>query len=201
MNNSLYGNFRTRKFTDIWPQFETFKADYDKNGVGQPLNDQSIQTLYYLLYARYGNSHILSSDENQFKYKVWSKIFMYGPTWTKRLELQERLRNMSEDELTIGGRSLVNHSSNPSQPIFATDTQNQVVAQGTDSDTELATINNQNVAKFRKGKLDAYAILSQLLETDVTDYFLSTFSELFIKFCQPYEPLWYTEDMEDSTNE
>ena len=126
---------------------------------------------------------------------------MYGPTWTKRLELQERLRNMSEDELTIGGRSLVNHSSNPSQPIFATDTQNQVVAQGTDSDTELATINNQNVAKFRKGKLDAYAILSQLLETDVTDYFLSTFSELFIKFCQPYEPLWYTEDMEDSTNE
>ena len=42
--------------------------------------DANATTLYYLLYARYGNSHIVNTDENQFTYKLFSTIFMYGPT-------------------------------------------------------------------------------------------------------------------------
>ena len=181
MNNSLYGNFRTRKFTDIWPQFETFKADYDKNGVGQPLNDQSIQTLYYLLYARYGNSHILSSDENQFKYKVWNTIFMYGPTWEKRLDIQTKLRALSEEDLLTGAQQIYNHSWDPGTAPSTLDTE------------ELDTVNEQKVSKYSRSKLDAYQFLYDLLKVDVSKSFLDRFAPLFNPFGAKQFPLWYEE--------
>ena len=53
VNNSLYGNYRTRKFTDIWPTYDSFKADY-VNSALQNLTEEQINNLYYLLYARYG---------------------------------------------------------------------------------------------------------------------------------------------------
>jgi hypothetical protein len=61
--SSLYGNFRTRSFADIYTEIETFKEDYTTNGIPSTLSDTNLTTLYYLLYARYGNSCIASSDE------------------------------------------------------------------------------------------------------------------------------------------
>ena len=77
---SAYGNFRTRTFTDIYPDVQTFLNEYANNGIPTTIQQSSCQTLYYLIYSRYGNSHIANNDENQFKYKVFSIIFMYGPT-------------------------------------------------------------------------------------------------------------------------
>lgn len=195
---NMFGNYLTRIFTDIFPDESTFLEDYKAVGFPYQLSDQNIKTIYYLLYARYGNSHIASMDETQFKYKLFSTIFMYGPTWVKRLDVQEILRNMTEEELMTGSRALLNRSDNPSQPIFSTDNLNNTITEGTDSDTELPTINSQNVSKFRKGKLDAYMNLLALLETDVTEEFLLEFRKLFIKVIQPYAPLWF---IEDSNNE
>ena len=73
-NGSLYGNYRTRTFSDIWKTFDEFRDEY----IDSPLQNMSVsnlEILYYLLYARYGNSHIASSDENQFKYQVYATIF------------------------------------------------------------------------------------------------------------------------------
>ena len=195
---NMFGNYLTRIFTDIFPDESTFIQEYTDAGFPYPLSEQNLRTIYYLLYARYGNSHIASMDETQFKYKLFSTIFMYGPTWVKRLDVQEILRNMSEEELMTGTRALLNRSDNPSQPIFSTDNLNNTITEGTDSDTELPTINSQNVSKFRKGKLDAYMNLLALLETDVTEEFLLEFRKLFIKVIQPYAPLWF---IEDSNNE
>ena len=195
---NMFGNYLTRIFTDIFPDESTFLKDYKAVGFPYQLSDQNIKTIYYLLYGRYGNSHIASMDETQFKYKLFSTIFMYGPTWVKRLDVQEILRNMTEEELMTGTRALLNRSDNPSQPIFSTDNLNNTITEGTDSDTELPTINSQNVSKFRKGKLEAYMNLLALLETDVTEEFLLEFRKLFIKVIQPYAPLWF---IEDSNNE
>ena len=87
MLNSLYGNYRTRKFTDIFPDVETFLQNYKNNGIQTTISDESATTLYYLLYSRYGNSHIANSDETQFKYKLFGTVFSYGPTWEKRLDM------------------------------------------------------------------------------------------------------------------
>lgn len=117
LNNgsSLYGNFRTRTFTDIYTELEDFKQDYTDNGIPGTISEANLTTLYYLLYARYGNSNIASSDENQFKYKLFSIIFMYGPAWQKRLEIQKKLMELSDDEIVRGTTAIHNAALNPSQ--------------------------------------------------------------------------------------
>lgn len=179
--SSLYGNFRTRTFTDIFGDFETFEEAYNTNGIPVSLTSDSIKTLYYLLYARYGNSHISSSDENQFKYKLFSTIFMYGPAWQKRLDIQKKLIGLTDDEILVGSSAIYNQALNPSQ------------APTTQTLEELDYINQQNTTKYKKSKLEAYAALSELIKTDVTDAFIGKFKKLFLVIVEPELPLWYTE--------
>ena len=180
--SSLYGNFRTRTFADIYTKLDTFKADYKENGLPTTLTDANLITLYYLLYARYGNSCIASSDENQFKYKLFSTIFMYGPAWQKRLEIQKKLLELSDDELVKGTTAIYNSALNPStSPTME----------------ELSYINSQNTTKYKKSKLEGYASLYVLIETDVTEEFIDKFKKLFITVVEPEKPLWYPTYIED----
>lgn len=177
---NLYGNYRNRKFTDIWGTAAEFVNSYELSAMPLVISAESATTLYYLLYARYGNSTIASSDENQFKYKVFSIIFQYGPTWQKRLEVQDALRKMDIEELRESAKAIYNHSYNPS------------TAPNTDTMYELQTINDQNVTKHQRSKTDAYALLLDLLKTDVTEQFINKFQKLFLTVVTPELPLWYT---------
>lgn len=178
--SSLYGNFRTRTFTDIYGSLEEFKDDYTNSGIPTTLSDSNISTLYYLLYARYGNSNIASSDENQFKYKLMSIIFMYGPAWQKRLDIQKKLMELSDDEIVKGATAIYNQALNPSQ------------APSTQTLEELNYINSQNTTKYKKSKIEGYALLTELIKTDVTEAFIGKFKKLFITVVEPDYPLWYT---------
>ena len=179
---SLYGSYRQKKFTDVYDSVEKFLADY--NGVGLPttISQGSAQTLYYLLYGRYGNDVIASSDINRFKYRLFGIIFQYGPTWEKRLEIQEKLRGLTEDEILTGSRQIYNNAQNPS------------TEPSTGTTDELQYINEQNVTKNRRGKLDAYAMLMELLRSDVTNEFLTKFKTLFLTVIEPEEPLYYVSE-------
>lgn len=179
--SSLYGNFRTRTFTDIYTEFEAFKEDYETCDIPVTLNDVNIKTLYYLLYARYGNSCIASSDETQFKYKLFSTIFMYGPAWQKRLDLQTKLMALSDDEIIRGATAIYNSAANPS------------TAPTTQTLEELNYINTQNTTKFKKSKVEGYSILFDIIKTDVTEEFIGKFKKLFITVVEPDYPLWYRE--------
>ena len=185
--NSLYGNYRQVKFTDVWKDVNSFLTEYQNNGIQTTISQQSAQTLYYLLYSRFGNSTIASSDTNRFKYDVWGTIFSYGPTWEKRLEIQEKLRGLSDDELFTGATQIFNHAYNPG------------TAPSTNTLDELTAINEQNTNKNKKDKLNAYAMLMSLLETDVTQQFLDRFKKLFLTVVQPELPLWYTTDVINDT--
>ena len=179
---SLYGSYRQKKFTDVYDSVEKFLADY--NGVGLPttISQGSAQTLYYLLYGRYGNDIIASSDINRFKYRLFGIIFQYGPTWEKRLEIQEKLRGLTEDEILTGSRQIYNNAQNPS------------TEPSTGTTDELQYINEQNVTKNRRGKLDAYAMLMELLRSDVTNELLTKFKTLFLTVIEPEEPLYYVSE-------
>lgn len=177
--DALYGNFRTRTFSEIFPDVETFIEEYQDSGIEALLDTKTVTTLYYLLYARYGNGHIASSDENTFKYRVWSNIFMYGPTWEKRLEIQAKLRELSEEELLTGSKAIFNHAFNPSTAPKTSDTQ------------ELDFINEQNTNHYKNGIVDGYTKLWDILKTDVTRYFIDTFQPLFLTIIEPENPLWY----------
>lgn len=187
-DDSLYGNYRNRKFTDIWGDVSEFITDYNNNGIGTTISDTSAGTLYYLLYARYGNSTIASSDENQFKYKVFTNIFMYGPTWEKRLELQKQIRDLKLEDVMLGSVAIHNHAYNPSS------------APSTQTIEELQYVNDQTVQKYKRSVGEAYSIIINLLETDVTAYFLDRFKNLFLKIVEPELPLWYVTEL-DKENE
>ena len=183
MNQELFGQFYTMTFSDVWNKAEDFVAGYKSNGIPVTISDKSCTTLYYLLYAKYGNSSIRNMDVNQFEYKVWSTIFKYGPTWEKRLEIQEELRKMSIEDLQKVDKRVFNHALNPG------------TAPTTNTTNELEYINEQTVNKGERSKINAYANLMGLLETDVTEQFLSMFSKLFIQVLAPYQELIYQSEV------
>lgn len=179
-----YQVYRTNTFQEIWDSAAKFVAEYKANGIKTTISDDNCTTLYYLLYAKYGNNPIASSDENRFKYAVWATIFKYGPTWEKRLEIQDKLRALSEDDLLRSGKSIFNHAYNPS------------TEPSTGSIEELPGINEQNTNQFVKSKIDAYGSLMELLRTDVTEQFLGEFRKLF-KICLLENPLLYVTDLKE----
>lgn len=142
-----------------------------------------LDLIYYLLMAKYANSVIASSDENRFKYQLYSIIFQYGPTWAKELQVQKDLRKLSIEDFQKGSVNIVNNAQNPStQPAGEL----------------LEFINSQNVSKTTRSKADGYALMLSLLKDDVTENFLKKFQKLFLTIVQPEKPLWYVTDAENA---
>lgn len=136
-------------------------------------------TLYYLLRARYSNSHINSYDPYQWRLKLFTIIFQYGPTWARRMQIQYSLRNMTDDELTKGNINIFNNAANP-------DTEPT-----TETWQTLNGINSQSATLKKRGKLDALAYLDDMLRTDLTGEFLDRFKRLFLQVESPQAPLVY----------
>ena len=178
----MFGNFRTKRFGEIYEDVDSFLSDYENIGIPSIISNTNATTLYYLLYARYGNSTIANFDLNQFKYKLFSIIFQYGPNWEKELQIQSNLRGLTEDEIREGSRAIYNKALNPN------------TAPTTD---ELDYISEQNTTKYRKSKIEGYGLLMELLKRDVTEEFLNKFKKLFIQIVEPYSPLWYREENEE----
>lgn len=199
-NDLLYGYNRNERFLQIWGNDDEFLLDYHnknpefKNGIPAIIDDTSLRTLFYLLAARYGSSTIASDTIDQFKLKVFSTIFMYGPTWEKRLEYQEKIRALSDEELRLGGKAVYNTALNPSNAV-GVDTEG---LSGTNTLTELQYINQQNTTNYKKSLPEAYSILLSLLETDVTAEFLDKFKKLFKTVVTPEIPMWYITDRTDT---
>lgn len=178
----MFGNFRTKKFSDIYEDVDSFLQDYENIGIPNLISTTNATTLFYLLYARYGNSTIANFDLNQFKYKLFSIIWQYGPNWEKELSIQTNLRGLTEDEIREGSRAIYNKALNPN------------TAPTTE---ELDYISEQNTTKYKKSKIEGYGLLMELLRRDVTEDFLKKFQKLFIVIVEPYKPLWYKEDEEE----
>ena len=160
--------YDTPIFTEIWEDASSFITDYKQSQIGEPISEDSARVLFYLLYSRYGNSPIVQTDVKQWKIKLFSKIYSFGPTWEKKMEIQEKLRSLSDDELMLGSKSIHNHANNPP---------------GVPSTAylgELPQIDDQSVSSYKRSKVDAYENLWGLLATDVTESFLDRFSPLFM---------------------
>lgn len=169
-------------FADIYGDEESFIEDYKNLGIPTTITEESATMTFYLLYGRYGNNPISNCDVNQFKIKLFNTIWQYGPSWEKRLDIQSKLRNLTDDELIAGAKTINNHSFNPS------------TEPSTSSLEELTTIDNQNTTSFKRSKLEAYAQIWSLIKTDVTEDFIERFKNLFKKFVAPENPLLYIEE-------
>ena len=191
-NNSLYGNYRTRTFIDIFPTLADFKTEYNGCALKNPLfKEDSLTDLYYLLYAAYGNSHIASSDENQFKYKLYSIIYSKGLVWQKAVEIQNKLQTLSEQDIIKNTSYVHSHAYNPGEGGTAVDTTGQEIIQ---------YINDQTSTVSSNPYIDSYFKYLQSLR-DVSTDFIREFRKLFLVIVEPEYPLWYkTEEDDDDTN-
>lgn len=188
--NSLYGSFRQKTFSSVYDSVDTFIEEYnnaginalasviDPSGYNNVFNTSTLTAVYYLLYSRYGNSVIASSDINRFQEQLFSIIIQNVPTWLKKSQIQSKLRNLTEEEIETSYSSVLNTASNP----------NNVED---NNDGELPYISNQNVSKSKKGKINAYKDYLDVLNNDYTEVFISKFKKLFLTVIQPEEPLLY----------
>ena len=101
--NKMIPQYDTKLMTEVWSDASGFLTDYQNAGIPTTISNQNATTLYYLLYAKYGNTPIANYDENQWKYKMFSVIFQYGPTWEKRLDVQTTLRGLQIADLIDNG--------------------------------------------------------------------------------------------------
>lgn len=203
--NSLYGNYRTRTFAEIFDDYDStayasseayfeglwsssifsqeLRVTTAANATTQSAYAMNPKLVFALLYANYGNSSIASSDENRFLYQLHSIMFQYGPTWARKLNLQKEIRELSLEDAREGNRTITNLAENPS------------VAPSTLNTEELNYVNSQNVTKSKRSIADGAALITALLQEDVTQEFISQFRKLFLTVVAPEFPLWYvTED-------
>lgn len=180
--NNYYGGFRTRTFSDIFSSEDIFLDELKECKIPQIIPDDKVKTIYYLLYAQYGDSHVKATNENQFKYSLFSLIFSNAPAWDKEIQIQTELYNLSLDassDLYAGGKAIYNSAYNPG------------TRPSTSTLEELTAINQQNTTNYKKSKVEGLSILASLLKTDVTAKFIRVFANLFIDVLYPDYPLYY----------
>lgn len=99
---NLPPRYATKLFTDVYDNAESFYNDWAESGLfTDEIKKSNIEYLFYLLYARYGNSPIANGDVTQFCYKMWSIIFQDGANWQKKLDIQKTLRKLEEADILI----------------------------------------------------------------------------------------------------
>ena len=124
INVDMLPQYDTKLMTDVWSKATDFVTDYQNIGIPTTISAQNATTLYYLLYARYGNTPIANYDEEQWKYKIFSIVFQYGPTWEKRLDIQNTLRGLQISDLVDNGSFHELFSHNASETSSKTGSDN-----------------------------------------------------------------------------
>ncbi len=176
---SLYGNYRNRKFSDIFPDAETFGEAAAGNPLMKDISTDAIEQTFYLLYANYGNSTIASSDETQFEYKLFAIMFDNTNAWQAKLKVQKALQGLSEDEIRSGYVQIANHAYNPS------------TAPTNDALEPLKKIDEQAYNGSKKGVVDSYAVYWEMIRSNLSKAYIGQFKVLFMSIVEPEEPLWY----------
>lgn len=174
---------RTLRFGEVYNNVDDFYTDYTTMGIPTTITRTNLNTLFYLLYAKYGNSHFSNKDLVQSKLKIFSTIFKYGPTWEKKLSIQADIRALTLDDLQEGAKQIVNHANNPN------------TAPSTSALEELEFIDEQHQTNYKRNKIDAYNSLWSMLATDVTEEFLNRFRNIFQLVTDEDEIYRYSEEV------
>ena len=170
--SNMIPRYDTKLFTEIWNRVSEFIYDYKHAGIPTTISDSNATTLYYLLYARYANNPIANYDEEQFKYKVFSIIFQYGPTWEKKLSIQQTLRGLQLSDLIddgsfseLFGHQGANGSTKTTSSNSTRTIDNDTTSTGTvtvDTDDITTDVNNHAFNPGTTPAVDAYTPLNYI---------------------------------------
>ena len=178
--------YNTKTFNEIFENAADFKANYDlyqaAAGLLNLMDETDCAITWQLLSAKYGNNPIANWSEDQFKMKIWQTMFQYGPTWVKKLDVQQILRGLTPAQIAQGDFNVYNTALAPDSAVDPDPTP---------------YINQQNTSKRTKSTLGAYNELLMLLDTDVTEEYISKFKKLFLTVLDTRDYIYVTEGDED----
>lgn len=185
LNQQLFTQQYTKTLSDIYPTYADFAGDYMTSGLpNRFVNSDFLETIYFVLMGEYAASSIMAMSEDLFRARFITMVHSYGPQLERELKMQDELLKMSDDELMISSKAIYNSSLNPS------------TEPSTNTLEELPTINQQNVSKHVRSKLNAYEYLESLLDDDLISKFIKRFNKLFVRVLRTNNPLYYTTEVE-----
>lgn len=158
-NVQFLPGYETVLFSDVFEDVSDFLYNYNNSGIPTTITSQNATILYYLLYAKYGNSPIANRDENQFKYKINSIIWQYGPTWEKRLSVQTTLRGLTLDDLVDNGQihDLFDHDGTVANRLDSTVTTDQDTTNtGTTTNVKTGNVSDAHTGTIGNSGSDTY---------------------------------------------
>lgn len=166
--------YNTRTFKDIWATSDDFVTDLTASAFTGCVENPTL--IYYLLYSRFANSHIVGKDEDQWKIRMFTILYSCGPTYEKKMAIQKTLREMTDEDLLTNVQMISKTGYNPSTVVEEG---------GINAVSDISTVDQQNSTKTVSGKLKAYTNLWVILKTDITTSFIGKFSRLFISVILP----------------
>lgn len=164
-----------KTFYQVYGDYASLQADFESRGLnslGFP-SEFPWAVFYTLMYGRHGNAVIVSPDSGlePWKSRFCSIVWQFGPYWLKETNIQTTLRDLSDEDLLKGSLVVSSNALNPAEKPTGTFPDMDV--------PKVDTIQQQATSQSRRSKMDAYATLSALLRTDVTERFLIRFDSLF----------------------
>lgn len=179
---SLIPSYKNKLMHNVWSDVESFKNDFNNSYAKSCISEESAEITYNLVFARFADTPI-SGNQESFKAKMFSVIFRFGPSWEKRLDIQKKIRGLSDEDIMRGSRTVSNSALNPSNEPSISEAENG-----------LAEINSQVATHMKRGKLEGYAALLALIDKDVTSEYIGKFAECFIKFFIPDNDALYVDE-------
>ena len=181
--------FDTKLFSEIWEDADKFLTDYKAyetniNNLNK-VDDQYAKLTWQLIASKYANTPIRSNSESQFKLSVFGIMFSEAPTFVKKLDIQKKVRDLTDAELAAGETSIANAADNPDEEPT------------TSTMDELKYINRQNVVKQKRSKIQGLAMQSAMLEEDLSETYVRKFASLFKRVYMPAEYIYVTREDED----
>ena len=184
--------FNNKLFSQIWQDADAFLADYEdyEDNIDDlnKVDDKYVKLTWQLIASKYANTPIRSDSESQFKLSVFGIMFSEAPTFVKTLEIQKKIRELTDAELMAGESVISNQANNPDE------------TPSTQTLDELQYINRQQVAKHKKSKIQAYALQSSMLQGDLSEAYVRKFASLFAIVFVPARFIYPTiiEEAEDN---
>ena len=182
----LDSGYNTLLFYEIYPDLATFLASMGElSTLTSVLTTADLTLLYYMLYAKYGYNPIANESVDIFEMKVATTIYQHGPIWKEKLAIQKKIRDLTDTEIVIGGKQIVNNADNPQ------------TSPSTSSLSELDFINHQATNNVVRAKLDAFMAKWDSLRKDATEEFIGRFKHCFTSFVIPVCGVRFINDIEE----
>lgn len=178
-----FAKSNTPTLGQCYPTYEDFKDSFDTLQLNYiPFKNESfLRHIYIVLMGEYMTSPIKSYSPEQFEIKLMTIVADRGPEYERLLDIQKDLLSMSPEDLSLAQEAIYNTALNPAKSL-------------TKDDEIIRTVNQQNTTRQKRGKLNAYAALTELMDSNITKRFLKYFDHLFKTVLTGTEVLYFTEE-------